>query len=151
MKSPFPCPWTWDLGMSVLMRANELLMVLACVNWGLEGKFGFICAWKWKWSDIRLSMETRTRNPCSAFNPFKVHTHSSEHTHTHTHTPWTHTRSSGQPFMLQRPRSSWVPCSRAPQLWYWGWRERWTFTHPTYNSCQPETRTHNLWITSLTL
>ncbi len=81
MKSPFPCPWTWDLGMSVLMRANELLMVLACVNWGLEGKFGFICAWKWKWSDIRLSMVTHTRNSCSAFNPFKVHTHSSEHTH----------------------------------------------------------------------
>ncbi len=26
---------------------------------------------------------------------------------THTHTPWTHTRSSGQPFMLRRPGSSW--------------------------------------------
>ncbi len=37
------------------------------------------------------------------FNPSKVHTHSSEHTHT----PWTHTRSSGQPFMLRRPGSSW--------------------------------------------
>ncbi len=35
--------------------------------------------------------------------PSKVHTHSSEHTHT----PWTHTRSSGQPFMLRRPGSSW--------------------------------------------
>ncbi len=34
--------------------------------------------------------------------PFKVHTHSSEHTHT-----WTHTRSSGQPFMLRRQGSSW--------------------------------------------
>ncbi len=32
-----------------------------------------------------------------------THTHSSEHTHT----LWTHTRSSGQPFMLQRPGSSW--------------------------------------------
>ncbi len=41
------------------------------------------------------------------FNPSKVHTHSSEHTHTHTHTPWTHTQSSGQPFMLRRPGSSW--------------------------------------------
>ncbi len=29
-----------------------------------------------------------------------------------------------------------VPCSRAPQSWYWGWRERCTFTPPTYNSCQ---------------
>ncbi len=28
-----------------------------------------------------------------------------------------------------------VPCSRAPQSWYWGWRERCTFTPPTYNSC----------------
>ncbi len=49
------------------------------------------------------SMVTHTRNLCSAFNPSKVHTHSSEHTHT----PWTHTRSSGQPFMLRRPGSSW--------------------------------------------
>ncbi len=54
-----------------------------------------------------------TLNLCSAFNPSKVHTHSSEHTHTvnthpavNTHTPWTHTRSSGQPFMLRRPGSS---------------------------------------------
>ncbi len=59
--------------------------------------------WKWKWSDIRPSMVTHTRNLCSAFDPSKVHTHSSEHTHT----PWTHTRSSGQPFMLRRPGSSW--------------------------------------------
>ncbi len=28
-----------------------------------------------------------------------------------------------------------VPCSRAPQSWYWGWRERWLFTPLTYNSC----------------
>ncbi len=27
--------------------------------------------------------------------------------HTLTHTPWTHTQSSGQPFMLRRPGSSW--------------------------------------------
>ena len=46
---------------------------------------------KWKWHDIHL---------CSSFNPSKVHTHSSEHT------PWTHTWSSGQPFMLQRPGRS---------------------------------------------
>ncbi len=58
---------------------------------------------KWKWRDIRSSMVTHTRKLCSAINPSKVHTHSSEHTHT----PWTHTRSSGQPFMLRRPGSSW--------------------------------------------
>ncbi len=38
--------------------------------------------WKWKWSDIRPSMVTHTRNLCSAINPSEVHTHSSEHTHT---------------------------------------------------------------------
>ncbi len=37
---------------------------------------------KVKWSDIRPSMVTHTRNLCSAFIPSKVHTHSSEHTHT---------------------------------------------------------------------
>ncbi len=37
-------------------------------------------------------------------------THPSAHTHTHTHThreQWTHSRRSGQPFMLWHPRSSW--------------------------------------------
>ncbi len=29
-----------------------------------------------------------------------------------------------------------VPCSRASQSWYWGWREHWTFTPPTYNFCR---------------
>ncbi len=69
---------------------------------------------------------------------------------------WTHTRSSGQPFMLRRREvrgavGGSVSCSRAPQSWYWGWRECCTFTPPTYNSCRPETRTHNLSITSPTL
>ncbi len=31
-----------------------------------------------------------------------------------------------------------VPCSRAPKSWYWGCRERCTFTPPTYNSCQTD-------------
>ncbi len=63
----------------------------------------FFTVWKWKWSDIQPSMVTHIRNLCSAINPSKVHTHSSEHTHT----LWTHTRSSGQPFMLRCPGSSW--------------------------------------------
>ncbi len=42
-----------------------------------------------------------------------------------------------------------VPCSRAPQSWYWGWRV--CCTPLTYNSCQPETRTLNLSIASPTL
>ncbi len=42
-------------------------------------------------------------------------------------------------------------CSRAPQSWYWRWRECCTFTPPTYNSCRPEIRTSNLSIMSPTL
>ncbi len=57
---------------------------------------------KWSESDIQPSMVTHTRNSCSAFNPSKC-----THTAVHTHTPWTHTRSSGQPFMLWCPGSSW--------------------------------------------
>ncbi len=29
-----------------------------------------------------------------------------------------------------------VPCSRAPQSWYWGWRECSSFTIPTFNPCR---------------
>ncbi len=62
-------------------------------------------------------------------------------THTRAHTlQWTHTLSSGQPFMLQHPPRAAVggsvPCSRAPQSCCWRWRERCTFTPPTYNSCR---------------
>ncbi len=44
-----------------------------------------------------------------------------------------------------------VPCSSAPQSWYWRWRKRCTFTPPTNNPCQRETRTHTLSNTSPTL
>ncbi len=63
-----------------------------------------------------------------------------------THTLWTHTQSSGQPFFCCGARGAVggsVPCSRAPQSWYWRWRERCTFTPPTYNSCR--TWDSNLW------
>ncbi len=100
-------------------------------------------------SYIRPSMVTHTRNSCSAFNPSKVHTHSSEHTHTHReHTPGA---VGSQCCGARGADGGSVPCSRAPQSWYWGWRERCTFTPPTYNSCWPGTRTRNLWITSPSL
>ncbi len=80
--------------------------------------------------------------------PSKVHTHSSEHTHT----PWTHTRSSGQPFMLRHPGSS---CGFGAQGHLSrGIEGEESAVHslpPTYNSCRPETRTPNLWVTSPTL
>ncbi len=57
------------------------------------------------------------------------------HTAVNTQTPWTHTRSSGKPFMLRRPGSS-CGFGALLKLLYWGWRERWTFTPPTYYSCR---------------
>ncbi len=45
---------------------------------------------EWEWSDIR--------NLCSAFNPSFNCAHTQQ---------WTHTRSSGQPFLLRHPGSSW--------------------------------------------
>ncbi len=90
---------------------------------------------KWKWRDIRPSMVTHTRNLCSAINPSKVHTHSSEHTHT----PWTHTPGAVGSHLCCGARGAVggsVPCSTvSPQSWYWRWRERCTFTPPTYNPC----------------
>ncbi len=55
--------------------------------------------------------------------------------------------------MLRRPGSSWgfVALLKGTSVLYWRWREHWPFTSPTYNSCRPETRTHNLWVTSPTL
>ncbi len=97
-------------------------------------------------------MVTHTQNLCSALtHPKCTHTAVNTHTHTHTHTHREHTQSSGQPFMLWRPGSSWgfgslhkgtsVMVLRVE-------RERCTFTAPTYNTSWPETRTRNIWITS---
>ncbi len=64
--------------------------------------------------------------------PIQVHTHPA----VNTHTPWTHTQSSGQPFMLRRPRSSWGfgALLKGTSSWFWGWRERCTFTPPHLQS-----------------
>ncbi len=97
---------------------------------------------KWKW-----------RKATHTWNSWSVFTHPSAHTQQWTHTPWTHTRSSGQPLMLRGPGNSYGfgVLLKGTSLWYWRWRERCTFTPPTDNPCRTETRTHNLWITSLTL
>ncbi len=56
------------------------------------------------------------------------------HTHTHTHTPGA---VGSQCCGARGAVGGLVPCSRvSPQLWYWGWRNRWTFTPPTYNPCR---------------
>ncbi len=51
---------------------------------------------------------------------------------------WTHTHTVGSHLCCgaRGAVGGTVPCSRAPQSWYWGWRERWLFTSPTYNSCR---------------
>ncbi len=46
------------------------------------------------WPILRISALHLTHPKCT-------------HTAVNTHTPWTHTRSSGQPFMLRHPGSSW--------------------------------------------
>ncbi len=51
---------------------------------------------KWHWPILGICALQLTHPKC---------THTA--VNTHTHTLWTHTRSSGQPFMLRRPGSSW--------------------------------------------
>jgi len=103
----------------------------------------------YQWRDIQPSMLTHTRNSCSAFTHPKC-THRAVNTHTHReHTPGavgSHLCWGAQGAVVGS-----VPCSRALQSWYWRWRERWTFTPPTYYSRCAETQTRNLWITSPTL
>ncbi len=73
-------------------------------------------------------MVTHTRNLCSAFIPSKVRTHSVKH--------WPGAVGSHLCCGARGAVGGSVPCSRAPQSWYWGCRERCTFTPPTYNSCR---------------
>ncbi len=71
-------------------------------------------------------------------------THPSAHTqqwevnkHTHTHCEHTPGAVGSQCCGAREAVGGSVPCSRvSPQSWYWGWRERWTFTPPTYNPCR---------------
>ncbi len=68
-------------------------------------------------------------------------THTAVNTHTQTHTPGA---VSSQCCGARGAVGGSVSCSRAPQSWYWGWRECCSFTPPpTYNSCRTETRTHS--------
>ncbi len=70
-----------------------------------------IQVWKWKWCDIRPSMVTHWICALQLTHP------KCTHTAVNTPTPWTHTRSSGQPFMLRLRGAvgGLVPCSRIPQ------------------------------------
>ncbi len=73
----------------------------------------------------------------------------------HTHTHWTQTRSSGQPFMLLRPGSSWGygPLLKGLTSVVVLRVERALDIHspPPTIPAGPETRTSDLWVTSPTL
>ncbi len=101
-------------------------------------------------SDMWPSIVTHTRNLCYAFNPSNVHTLSSEHTHT----LWTHTQSSGQPFMLRCPGSSWGfgALLKGTSVVVLKVEESTvdSFPPPTIPAV-PGTRTRSLWVTSPTL
>ncbi len=107
-------------------------------------------SWPWQWTKKRMQPQDEKEKSESEVTCGQVwwlgicalhltypsaHTHSSKHTHTHLeHTPgavgsqcWGARGAVGGP----------VPCTRvSPQSWYWGWRERWSFTPPTYNPCR---------------
>ncbi len=74
-------------------------------------------------------MVTHTRNWCSAFNPSKC---------THTAVSSEHTAGAvGSHCSSARGAiGGSVPCTRAPQSWYWRWRECCSFTIPTFNPCR---------------
>ncbi len=62
-------------------------------------------------------------------------------THTHTHSKHTHIPGAvGILFCfccgIRGAVGGSVPCSRAPQSWYWGWRKHCTFTPPGNNPCR---------------
>ncbi len=82
------------------------------------------------------------------FNPSKVHTHSSEHTHCE-HTPGA--VGSHLCYGARGAVGGSVPCSRAPSVVVLRVERALVIHSPTYNSCRPETRTRNFWITSPTL
>ncbi len=81
-----------------------------------------------KGCDVWPSMATHTWNLCSAFNPSKC-------THTAVSSEHTHGAVGSQCCGARGAVGGSVPCSRALQSWYWGWRECWTFTPLTYNPC----------------
>ncbi len=99
-----------------------------------------------KWSEVKWSEVTCGQVWRPILGICALHL---THPSARTHTPWTHTRSSGQPYCCgaRGAVGGSVPCSRVSlQSWYWGWRER-KYSIPA----GPETRTHNLWVTSPTL
>ncbi len=106
--------------------------------------YGIFCFTSFlKWSDMWPSMVTHTLNSCSAFNPSKY-----THTAVNTHTGAVGSQCCG----AQGAFGSLAPCSRAPQSWYWRWRESAGYSLPPPKiPAGQETRTRDLRLTSPTL
>ncbi len=115
----------------IIMISEKMSVLIAVLTITQECGIKFYV--KWKQCDIRLSMVTHSLNSWSEFTHPKC-THTVVNTHLE---QWA-------AIYVAAPIGAVggsVPCSRAPQSWYWGWREHCTFTPPTYNSRRPETQT----------
>ncbi len=90
-------------------------------------------------SEVKVKWHTaKYGDPCSEL-VLCIYPIQSAHTQQWTHTHREHTPGAVGSHLCCGARGAVggsVSCSRAPQSWYWGWRERWTFTPPTYNSCR---------------
>ncbi len=96
---------------------------------------------KWKWRDIRPSMVTHTLNSCSAFTHPKC-THTA--VYTHTRSSW-HSAAPGEELGVRCLAQGHL--SRGIE----GGESAVHSLPPPTIPAGPETRTHNLWITSPTL
>ncbi len=129
---------SWDF-----LNCNLQLWELSCICNLISEKYDFVSIWLYIPDYLILHLQhfpkregkwcvAKYGDPYLEFVlciwPIQVHTHSSEHT----------PGAVGSQFCgaLGTVGGS-VPCSRvSPQSWYWRWRERCSFTPPTYNPCR---------------
>ncbi len=148
--SPFVCHKRKKVNMSVSKRWQNYY--LGWINHLMNKKqaqfFHLLrCEWS-EWSDVWPSMVTHTRNLCSAFNPSKC-----------THTQWTHTQqwthhtvnTHSEQWAARGAVGGSVPCSRASVVGLKVEESAGYSLPPPTIPAGPETRTHNLRVTSLTL
>ncbi len=82
-----------------LMKMFSGGVFLSCI--AMSSRLSVLVIWKHDWTYDQVWWPTLGICALHLSHP------KCTHTAVNTHTPWTHTRSSGQPFMLRRPGSSW--------------------------------------------
>ncbi len=149
--------WTLILTAPIHCRGPTGEQVMQCYispNTMKKVKWHVTCDQVW-WPTLRIRALHLTHPKCTHTHTH-THTHSSEHTHSavNTHTPWTHTWSSGKPFMLQRRGAvgGSVPAQGHLSRGIEGGESTVHSHPPTYNPCQMETWTwetnsSKFWIT----